>query len=443
MRYAHCILLLALCCLSGCGTPDTQQVAGGQTATATTLATVTAASTSSPTPPAPTQPAPTLIPTSVPATPTTIPPTTAPSTPTVVPATPTAVPPTAVPQPAAPAEFIVASRGTAIVAVAADGSTRPIAIDGIELRSGPIVVSTDGSWIAGPTKGYEDPAYPQPLGEPGLVLYNTASGERQQLTQPGTVDHIYFAPDNTALIFTTQNWETMTWQIHLLDLRTREQRIVQEGVDESISLGLVPLAWTPEGILAYKYLIFGADGGPEGLFLINPNDGSVRTIIEKGYTQTVVAPDGKQVAVITGLLSFGIENPTSSLKLLDLASGASKEIEPEQPGGMFYVRWSPDSTKLIYQQPGVDWTSGQFVIAGPALTEPQHLTLPVDMHQLRHLIWRDNNTLLLLVETGDADTLYELPIHAPEAENLKHIASIPAAPAPHHYSSSLVYIAQQ
>lgn len=438
MRYAHCILLLALCFLAGCGTPDTQQAASAQTATATPLATVTTSPTSAPTQLPPTQPAPTLIPTSVPATPTTIPPTTVPAIPTAVPATPTAVPPTAVPQPAASAEFVVVSRGEALVAVAADGSTRPIAIDGIELRSGQIVVSSDSSWIAGPTREGD----PNIVG-PRLVLYNISSGERQELPQPGTVGNIRFAPDNTALIFTTQNWETMTWQINLLDLRTREQRIVQQGVDESISLGLVPFAWTPEGILAYKHLVFGADGGPEGLFLINPGDGSIRTIIEEGYTQTVAAPDGKQVAVITGSLGFGVQNPTASLKILDLPSGAIKEIESEQPGGMFFISWSPDSTKLLYQQPGVDWTSGEFVITGPAITESQRLTLPVDMNQVRHLTWHDNNTLLLLVETGSADTLYELPIAAPEASNLKHIASIPASSAQHSYSSALVYIAQQ
>lgn len=441
MRYVHCILLLALCFLAACGTPDAQQVAGVQTATAPALDTVTASPAPSPTQPASTQPAPTatFIPTAAPAA--TIQPATPTAEPavTTIPPTPTAIPPTAVPQPAAPAEFIVASRGAALIAIAADGSTRRIEIEGIELRTGQIAASSDGAWLAGPTKGYDDPGLPQALPEPGLVLYNTSSGERQLLLQNGNVSNIYFAPDNTALIFTVQNWETMLWQINLLDLRTREQRTLREGVD-SQSQGLVPSAWTREGILAYKYFVFGADGVPNGLFLINPDDGSVRTLEEADYLRAIAAPDGKQIAIVRGTVGLGIENPTASLALLDLASGDIKEIEPEQPGGLGYISWSPDSTKLFYMEPGTDWTTGTFMIAGPAITEPQRLTLPVDMNQLRHLTWRDNSTLLLLMEEGDADTLYELPIAAPDAGNLKQVASI--APVPKQHSSSIVYIAR-
>lgn len=444
MRYVHCTLLLALCFLAACGTPDAQQTADAQTATATVLATVTAAPTRSPTlEPTPIAPTATFIPTSAPATPTAEPPTTtAEPAVTSIPPTPTSIPPTAAPQPAAPAEFIVASRGEALIAIASDGSTRRIEIEGIELRTGQVVVSSDGVWIVGPTKGYDDPSVPQALPEPGLVLYNTSSGEQQVLPQAGRVDNMYFAPDNTALIFTIQNWETMTWHINFLDLRTREQRTLLESV-EFDSYGLVPAGWTPEGILAYKYFVFGADGVPEGLFLINPSDGSIRTIIEaeEGYAQPVAAPDGRQVAIAKGLLGFAIENPSVSLSVHDLISGETRQIEPAQRSGPVYMSWSPDSTKLLYQQPGLDGPSGRYVIVGPALTEPQRLTLPIDMNQLRHLAWRDNSTLLLLMEEGDADSLYELPIAAPDAGNLKQIASI--APVPKQHSSSIVYIARQ
>lgn len=440
MRYVHCLLLLALCFLAGCGTPGAQQPASTQVAAATASATATSSPAPSPTQPAPTQPAPTatFIPTAAPAA------TTQPATPTAepvattVPPTPTAVPPTAAPEPTGPAEFIVVSRGETLISVAPDGSTRPIEIEGIELRTSQVVASSDGSWIAGPTKGYENPDVPQPPLEPGLVLYNISSGERQVLPQAGTVGNIHFAPDNASLVFTTQNWETMTWHINVLDLRARQQRILQEGVDAE-SFGLVPTAWTPEGILAYKHLVFGADGGPKGLFLINLHDPTIRTIIEEGYIHAVAAPNGQQIAIVNGLMGLGIENPSFSLSVHDLVSGETTPIEPEQPGGLGSVSWSPDSTKLLYQQPGTEWKSGSYVIAGPALREPQRLTLPVAMEQFRELSWRDNNTLLVLVEDGNADTLYELPIAAPDASNLKQIVSIPSSK---QHTSSVVYIAR-
>lgn len=437
MRYVHCILLIALCLLAGCGTPDSQQSAGAQiTAMPTTTPAAPAAPTASPAAPTPTQPAPTatFIPTSAPA-PTTQPttPTTAPA-PTVAPPTPTTVLPTAAPQPTAPAEFIVVSGGEVVVAIAPDGSTRPIEIEGIELRMPQVVTSADGSWIAGPIRVDEGTQ----RSELGLVLYNISSGERKFLPQSGTVSHLHFSPDNTSLIFTVQNWEPMTWQVNILDLKTNRQRTLLEGVDDR-SLGLVPSDWTPEGILAYKHLVFGADAGPEGLYLINPGDGSIRTLIPDGFTGAVASPDGKQIAIIQGSFGFGIEDPTASLSILDLASGETRIIEQEQAGYPGHLSWSPDGAKLLHQQPLRAGMADDYVIVGPAITEPMRFTLPVARENVRHLSWRNSDTLVLLVEEGDRDTLYELPIATPDASNLKQLASI-ASPGQH--TSTIVYIAR-
>lgn len=463
MRYAHCILLLALCFLAGCSTPDTQQAATTQTPTATALATATASPTSAPTQPAPTQPAPTLIPTSVPATPTTIPPTAVPATPTAVPATPTTVPPTAVPQPAQAAAYVLRSRDDRLFAVAADGSTSRIEIEGMNHNG--TVISPDGVWVAGPVIGETPPDWYGP--SKGLILYNQmngvqqtiadgtfintiafspdnrylvistlsqkpstsqlmihdlASGNENSVSQIGTV-HGYemaFSPDSSELVFSTKDWGESLWQLNVLNLASGQQRTLLEGNE---SLGYIASDWIPQGIVAYTYLVFGADGGPESLYLIDPVDASIRTVSDQGYITEAASPDGEQIAIVTGLFGLGIEDPTFTLTLRELASNTSRLIEPESPGGGYVVGWSPDSQMLLYRQPKRD--DKAYAITGPTFAEPMLLTLHFVTGDISKITWRDNQTLLILADTGTADTLYELPIATPDANHLKQVVSLP------------------
>ncbi|HEY0607341.1 MAG TPA: hypothetical protein VGD58_30770 [Herpetosiphonaceae bacterium] len=470
MRYVHCILLLALCFLAGCGTPDAQQAAGNQT-TATAAATSSPAP--SPTPITPTQAVPTatFIPTSVPATPTAEP------VATIALPTPTAVPPTAVPQPVQAAEYVVRSRDDKLFAVAADGSASRIEIEGMNHNR--TVISRDGIWIAGPVVGETPPDRPGPA--KGLILYNQTSGAQLTIADGAFINSIafspdsrylvlstmsydpftphllihdlasgdeksvdpigdvqgyvmHFSPDTSELVFSTQDWGEMIWQLNVLNLASGQQRTLLEGKE---SLGYIAAGWRPQGIVAYTYLVFGADGGPESLYLIDPAGASIRTLSDQGYITEATSPNGEQIAIVTGLYGLGIEDPSFTLTLQELASGKSRLIEPESTGGGHVVGWSPDSQMLLYRQPKRE--GKPFAITGPTFAEPRLLPLEFVSGQISKITWRDSQTLLLLVEEDKADVLYELPIATPDASHLKEIISLPASV---QGFSSIVYIAQ-
>jgi dipeptidyl aminopeptidase/acylaminoacyl peptidase len=466
MRCAYSMLLIALCMLAGCGRPDVQQTAAAQITPAPSI-TPAAPSPSIVAPSTIPQPTATFVATIVPPTPTTIPPTATLAAPTAAPPTPTAIPPTTTPQPYSPADLILRSGGENLLAVAADGSSTPIRIEGISI--GAATVSPDGVWIAGPAIGERRPDRQGP--ENGLIVYNRANGTRQtfadgafisllrfspdnrrlvfvtenyeptvrrivvldlasgrqqSVEQSGTIYHMHFAPDSSAVVFSTESWETMIWQLNVLDLASGQQRTLRQGNE---SLGYLPSAWLPQGILAYTYLIFGADGGPESLYLIDPADGSVRELHSEGYIYAEPSPDGEQIAIVTGQFGLGIENPTFTLSLRELASDQSRLIEPERSGGGFVIGWSPDSEKLLYRQSDRDGQPGRYALTGPNIAEPIVLELPFATSQILHARWRDATTLLLLVEDGDQQKLYALSIDDPDASDLKQLATIPAPKA--------------
>jgi hypothetical protein len=483
MRYAFSVLLLALCLLVGCGTPDVQQAADAQltpapstTAVPTAapiITTPTAALTSSASSTA--QPTATFVATIVPPTPSAIPATPTVAAPTSAPPTPTSSAPTAITQPYDPTDLIVRLGSEQLLAVAPDGSSTPIQIEG--LNTSQALVSADGVWIAGPALGETLPDRQGP--QNGLILYNRANGTRQTIAdgafigslrfspdnrrlvfvaesyeptlrrlvtldlasgqqrsveQTGSIYHLNMSPDSSAVVFSTQDWEATTWQLKVLDLLSGQQRTLREGNE---SLGYIPSAWLPQGILAYTYLIFGADGGPESLYLIDPADGRVRELSSEGYIYEAASPDGKQIAIVTGQYGLGIENPTFTLWLHDSASDERRLIEPERAGGGFVIGWSPDSTKLLYKQPDRDGKRGLYALTGPRLAEPIVLEVPFETPQVLHARWRDATTLLLLVEDGDQQRLYQLSIADPYASDLKQIATL-TAPASQG-SSQILY----
>ncbi|HEX6289812.1 MAG TPA: hypothetical protein VFZ66_11505 [Herpetosiphonaceae bacterium] len=430
MRHILWSYLIVLSLLVGCGSPEprpsTDSAAAPERPQATTGAATASASTPSPvaSPTQPSVPTATFVATQTPAPAPT-------STPTAAAPTPTVAAPTPTFQPAPKADAIVLSRGEKLLSVASDGSTSEIQVEGLETRTFDIAVSPDGSWIAGPV---------MPDAASGLALHNTETGEQQIIPQDGHVGHIRFAHDSSALVFTVDNDAGQDWRMYRLDLASREQRVLQQGSNMPM---YVPLAWTPQGIIAVGGFAYGTDGGPEGIYLIDPATGDLRRIRsdKDPYVYAVPSPDGKQLAIVGGMVGLGIENPTFSLSIQDLASGETTLIEPEQPGGVSSLAWSPDSSKLLYKPhlAGSDPYAGpptSYTIVGPAITEPMRLELPFAFMKLRTPLWRSDDALLLLVEDGAQERLYELPIN--DAGALREVASFAAASP--QGSSAILYV---
>lgn len=345
------------------------------------------------------------------------------------------------------------------------------------MNHGHAIISQDGVWIAGPVVGETPPDRPGPAN--GLLLYNQdngaqqtiakgtyitgvvfspdshylvlltltyeplawqilihdlATGRQQSINQIGDVHQIHFSPDSSEMVFSTQSWTDMIWQLNVVNLASAQQRTLLEGKE---SLGYIPSAWLPQGILAYTYLVFGADGGPESLYLVDPADAGIRTLSDEDYITEAAASNGEQLAIVTGQHGLGIEDPSFTLTLQELASGKSRLIEPESTGGGYVVGWSPDSQMLLYRQPKRG--GNPFAITGPTFAEPWLLPLDFVAGEIRRITWRDNQTLLILAQDAKADVLYELPIATPDAGHLKQVVSIPSS---QHGFSTIVYIAR-
>jgi hypothetical protein len=423
MRHRIVTTIIAIGFLAGCGTAATPPVSS-PIAVASPTQQIAPSSTPLATP---TLLAEAPTPTSAPIVPTA---TTAPTAAATATATPTPIAPsatttaptaTATPQPAAQPRAIVVVRGRTLAAIDDKGGTSEVPIEAIDLRALQVAASPDGVWIAGPT------------GDTGLTLYNREIGDEQVIPEPGLVNDLRFAPDSSALIYTVRQYNNGTWSLKFLDLATGQVRLLREGRDKL----LAPIAWSPSGVLLTEIWFMGSDAPPTGLYLLNPADGTAQTIrtADDPYVTALPSPDGTQIAIVEGLVAMGIENPTMGLTLYTVATGERRELEPTQPGYIFDLRWSPDSTKLIYnRQIGQTPPSSTYTIAD--LTgEPSQIDLGISRQQIRDFQWKNNQTLALLVEEGAQDKLYELPIADPGA--VQQIAAIEGG---EFGSSSIVYL---
>ena len=102
-------------------------------------------------------------------------------------------------------------------------------------------------------------------------------------------------------------------------------------------------AWSPDG----KAIAYLSDAGGEYLLKVESQDGrgEIRTFALKGagfYADLKWSPDGKKIAYTDNALA---------LRILDLASGAVKEVSSEllyTPSPTLTHNWSPDSRFLAY-----------------------------------------------------------------------------------------------
>jgi len=254
-----------------------------------------------------------------------------------------------------------------------------------------------------------------------------------------------FSPDGRALAATFNDGQH--WRLQVIDLQSRATRTLQEGAlfaqsSDSLPLALMPIAWTPAGILAQR-ILWASDAPPQGLVLVSPTDGSTQELRQEAHIQAAAAPDGGRIAIVTGETPMEPDaQPTMEIRVLDASGGNEQVIVPKKPGFVRDLRWSPDGAMLLYsasekydsQAASValiraDGTNGQridFSIGGP------------NEMGLQDLAWADSKTALILLANAAARIeVNALPVSSFDTNSLRLLDTLSGQPDVDH---RIVYV---
>jgi hypothetical protein len=184
-----------------------------------------------------------------------------------------------------------------------------------------------------------------------------------------------------------------------------------------------PIGWTPAGILV-EHVLWATDAPSQGPFLVDPADGTTRSLAVDSYLRAVPTADGARLALVTGEVPIG-GVPTMEVAILDIASGQATTIAPARQGFVKAMRWSPDGARLLYaaaETYGAQVTS-VYVIGADGSGEQRVDVGAPGFGEAFDLAWRNGETALVLVANeGGQLELHELSIHAFDPTGLKRLA---------------------
>jgi dipeptidyl aminopeptidase/acylaminoacyl peptidase len=278
--------------------------------------------------------------TAIPAASATVPaPTATPASPTAAPASPTtSAPATAEPAALLPADTIWIRSGAMVMAQGEGDHSISLGENAFPPFGSGALPAPDGSRLAYISR------------EGHLVVVDLRSGATATLGGALEPMSFRFSPDSRELAAAFS--DSQRWQLQVIELGTGAARTLQEGPllsqnSGDRSLVLMPLAWTPGGIMV-EQIMWATDAPPQGLALVDPADGTTHPVREEQHLIAAVNPDGTQVALVTGILPLGGEQPTMELRMLDVASRQDANLLRPQAGFVRQIRWSPDGTMLLF-----------------------------------------------------------------------------------------------
>ncbi|GAB4130388.1 MAG: hypothetical protein OHK0050_44530 [Roseiflexaceae bacterium] len=368
--------------------------------------------------PEPTQAPATIVPSVLPE------PTTQPTNTVIVPThspTPTAaIPPTTEPTSLLPADMPwIATQ----VEIYADDEQWVFADHGLPQPIANLTISGDARWAAYTTH------------QGALVVANLRTdaivvGEAQAIIPFSMA----FAPTNDALIVGNSRGELT--HINLADGSQTPLNLSgwQPPVDLPDGI-LMPIGWTAAGIYA-QLVTIGSDTPPQGIVRIDPTTGVVATIASLPFYQAAIAPNGQAIALVTGIQPLEGQANTG-MQLLDLGSGQLRQLVSEQPQLIRSMRWSPDSSQILYaQSASAETATTQITLVSVAGSPPTPLAT---IQAYRDLGWSDNSTPILLELKPDQIVLFRIDISSNPASIIP-IMGIPMPSGP--FDGRIVYTPQ-
>jgi Tol biopolymer transport system component len=252
-------------------------------------------------------------------------------------------------------------------------------------------------------------AAPSTIGRSGdrLIGINPATGEQRVLYESSdTILPPRFDPTGTALTFTVIGQER--WQ--LMRLQPGDiPRVLRDGrLEDRI---LAPIAWTQSGILT-QYLLWATDAPARDVVLVDPANGSLRTLATGDHWTAIVSPDGRRVARVSGELMIGPDAVQDlTISILDTVTGRDLILARHVKNGIWRGAWSPDGSQLLYvESPLGGQTEIMYVVNADGSGDRTLIFGSPQLAQLlRDVEWRDRDTLVVLATAGTKLFLYDLP----------------------------------
>lgn len=112
-------------------------------------------------------------------------------------------------------------------------------------------------------------------------------------------------------------------------------------------------SWSPDG----RWIAYFSDATGEYELTLTQSDGKGEarrlTHNSKAFPYNIFwSPDSKQIV---------FTDSTGAIRLVNVASGATKQIDTDPDGGRLSINWSPDSRWLTYARAGTRWGEGSTV----------------------------------------------------------------------------------
>ncbi len=224
-----------------------------------------------------------------------------------------------------------------------------------------------------------------------IYTVEVAGGKVERLTDNGAPESgVKWAPDGKSLSYMAahdREWELYNRKIRIMDLETRESRVLTAAFDGNIGT----YEWTPDG---GKILFAGQHGTMNNLFEVETATGNVRQMTEEEgvFQVSSFSRDRKRAAAL-----FETPQKPRSLYLLDGATLERKEL----------VHLNPQVEKLLMPTAEVvNWTSRdgtpiEGVLHLPAgYQEGTPLPFILNIHGGPAGVWRYNFNAAAAVYTG-------------------------------------------
>jgi dipeptidyl aminopeptidase/acylaminoacyl peptidase len=243
-----------------------------------------------------------------------------------------------------------------------------------------------------------------------------------------------FSPDSRSLAM-LQIDQQNNFKLLVRDIASGDTRTIAEGNTfprEGGELVLVPapIGWRANGLFVQN-LLWASDAPPHGVTLIDPASGARQVITEDNHLGAYPSPDGSKVALVTGVLRIG-EPPAAGISVLDITSGQTQIVIPEDQRVVRRLRWSPDGTKLLYADAG-DYQSSTVWVRAINADGSNEQAIAVGSQAVQFTYadaaWLDNDTVLMLSADLDDFRLDRLPLQGFEPSNIQTIARGPRGSA--------------
>lgn len=197
--------------------------------------------------------------------------------------------------------------------------------------------------------------------------------ERLDFATGRVVHGTVFSPDGRQLVYLEwrdQPGFAAAWQLILMDIPTKQERVLLEGFSTFVTpqappvdhdLPKAPFAWSASTDRIYLYELPLGDAPPQGVWSLKPDGSELQRLVSNEMVSLpVLSPDERRLAYLVFDPNFapvlkpeaqGIWSPANQLRVVDVRSGFDRVVLAERQGGLYENRaiWSPDSQSVLLE----------------------------------------------------------------------------------------------